>query len=258
MKESLYDFEDRCENFQILIDNLNGNKISRCGELVQKEISKQVDSFNADFISSFLWTYQSLSHKNIIEIVEVFEAESSIIITSRYIQEQCMPFSDPCEALKFLRDCAEGLFYLQRNGIAHNDIKIDNILKSSSGRYIIIDLDYMTCEKYFNNKKSEFLVGTQGYFSPEKIKLKKRLTPFFNAYKSDVFSLGMVFLEMIYIKKLACENSYERLDSLYGYLNRINFEWARDLIWNMIKKDPWDRPNFRELNSRAESLLRNT
>lgn len=219
------DFEINFENFEVLKDIHGRIKVWRCGELVNKEISTQTGTFDISCISNFLNNYNSLSHKNLIEIVEVIKNESSICIISKYIQEPCSPFTDPLEALKFLKDCTDGLFYLQKNGVAHNDIKIENILKSSSGRYIIIDLDNITCESNFNNEKSEFIVGTKGYESPEKIELMKRLRFFYNAYKSDIFSLGISFLLLIidekYIEHSEINQKIESIPQSYQQFSSI-------------------------------------
>ena len=180
-------------------------------------------------------------------------------IISKNQNKQNFSFSED-ELKDIFKKLIRSFYELKKAGILHSDIKPHNLLVDDERKIHIID--FGGCRIFDINKREQKIKGTSGYASPElALFLSKDFSERsfkYDVERSDVFSLGMVFLEMIYIKKLACENSYERLDSLYGYLNRINFEWARDLIWNMIKKDPWDRPNFRELNSRAESLLRNT
>lgn len=152
-------------------------------------------------------------------------------------------------------------FYeLQKAGIFHSDIKSQNLLVDDAKNVTIIDYN---CCRIIDKKQEEATIkGTLGYASPElAFFLNKDMhirSLRFDVEKSDVFSLGVVLMEMIYIKALGSENTYERLENLNGYLDKIEYDWAKSLITGMIKKDPWDRPDFKELNEIINLLLRNT
>ena len=149
-------------------------------------------------------------------------------------------------------------FYeLKKVGILHSDIKPNNLLVNNEKKVFIIDFN---CCRIIDIKDREPTIrGTTGYASPELfvfLSEEARTRTFkYDSEKSDVFSLGMVFMEMALIKVVSYQNSYGELYKLYSDLDKIDYKWARDLIRNMINKDPWDRPDFEELNTSIDSFI---
>lgn len=82
-------------------------------------------------------------------------------------------------------------------GIAHRDIKPENILLFDQELFLfkICDVGVGT-ESRGENTKTRTLIGTVAYLSPELFQAFKDLKykSYYNPYKSDVFSLGLVFL----------------------------------------------------------------
>lgn len=92
------------------------------------------------------------------------------------------------ELLKIMNGLMEGLAYLHKIGIAHGDIKPDNILINKDLEIQIIDFG-LSCSK--NCRPS----GTVLFASPEILKslTGKKNIPLEDLQKADVFSMGIVF-----------------------------------------------------------------
>lgn len=107
-------------------------------------------------------------------------------------------------ALHVVHEILASLNYLHTKGYVHRDIKPQNIMlklvkeeKNTDFRtkYRIILIDFGLCAAYKDHSSKSFLhdkSGTTGYLAPEVIKNNKS---FYNE-KVDIFSLGVVFVEM--------------------------------------------------------------
>lgn len=88
--------------------------------------------------------------------------------------------------------------HLQRLDIAHRDIKPENILlfNEEALSFKLCDVGFGTMMEEDDHTISLTVGGTVGYFSPEMFKCYIHHAPVaqYNPYKSDVFSLGLVFI----------------------------------------------------------------
>ena len=100
------------------------------------------------------------------------------------------------ESLEIIAEVAEGLQYAHEHKIVHRDIKPSNIMISANGRPIIMDFG-LAKDMGFNASLTQAgnIVGSPYYMSPEQAQGKK-VDP-----RSDIFSLGAVFYEMLTYKK---------------------------------------------------------
>ena len=158
------------------------------------------------------------------------------------------------ELFVYFAQLISGFAYLQRNGVAHRDIKPSNIFVTDNSKTLKIG-DLGASAKVNGNNFS--IIGTPLYLSP----LVRQA--FFNMsvygdcaeaihdlYKSDVYSLGIVFLYMTTfedIKELArLENLQNIINST---LNRIPEKYwkIKILLSHMLQVEERNRPNFVEL-----------
>lgn len=95
------------------------------------------------------------------------------------------------EALKILRDIMNGFKYLCSHEIIHRDLKPANILVHN-GRCKISDFGFAKNLEFGENTILRSVVGTPLYMSPQ-ILSKQSYTN-----KSDLWSVGLIFYEMIY------------------------------------------------------------
>jgi serine/threonine protein kinase len=95
------------------------------------------------------------------------------------------------EALKILRDIMNGFKYLCNHEIIHRDLKPANIL-IQNGRCKISDFGFAKNLEFGESTILRSVVGTPLYMSPQ-ILSKQSYTN-----KSDLWSVGLIFYEMIY------------------------------------------------------------
>ena len=121
---------------------------------------------------------------------------------------------------QYFYDLIRVFCFLQSKGWAHRDIKPDNLLIDSQNQIKIIA--FGTIEKFdvCDLQKIYEFIGTNPYKSPEFVlaEINKEKTIHVNLFKADVFSLGLVGLEMggVYDSE-----NFERLQTINAFQNKI-------------------------------------
>ena len=138
-------------------------------------------------------------------------------------------------------------------GIYHSDIKPHNFLVDEFWNIKIIDFSISLIKnKDLTESATELhpIQGTEGYRAPEieAIHNLKEIKGSYKVGKADVFSLGIVFLQMMLLIPLKNYNTPERNNNLMQLIDdRIQFEWARQLFKNMLNINPSERSRFSNL-----------
>jgi serine/threonine protein kinase/Tfp pilus assembly protein PilF len=149
-----------------------------------------------------------LDHPNICHVYDVNEADSLTFIVMQYIEGETLfekMSRRPLElstALAIADQAAEGLTEAHRHGIIHRDLKPQNMIITSRGQLKI--LDFGLAKQMHSSDSVDFeaptatllstpgnLVGTMPYMSPEQLQGESLDA------RSDIFSLGVTFYEML-------------------------------------------------------------
>lgn len=161
-----------------------------------------------------------------------------------------------------------GLTFLQKiHKVAHRDIKPLNILVSNNS-FKLSDFGESKYYKRIRNEKNT-LRGTPLYLAPEIIKaFEKKEIGFFdeeiivNYFKSDVYSLGLVFYEFLLRNKItkAMRKNLLQLDFLERSCSIIKQKYNKsisDLLFRMLNPNPENRPDFTDILASAskENLI---
>lgn len=152
------------------------------------------------------------------------------------------------EAIRFLLELLEICLELEAQNIVHRDIKPQNILIDTEGNLWLLDFGIARHLDMNSITPTDAYYGphTLGYAAPEQIdNLKKKID-----IRADLFSIGVLFYEMISGENPFKDNAYNRLDVIRKTKNKrpdkLNFsnnnEELAELIDIMMEKYPSRRP----------------
>src|SRR5207302_6649949 len=149
-----------------------------------------------------------LEHPNICAVYDVNEAESLTFIVMQYIEGETLAEKMERQplalstALALAEQAAEGLAEAHTHGVVHRDLKPQNMMITSRGQLKI--LDFGLAKQVRSSDSVDFeaptatllstpgnIVGTMPYMSPEQLQGETLDA------RSDIFSLGVTFYEML-------------------------------------------------------------
>jgi serine/threonine protein kinase len=186
--------------------------------------------------------------KGIVKYREHFEDEDNDYLVADYVKGQDLfvfmqkrdfkPL-DERETRRIIKSLTKSLLYCHKKGVAHKDIKLENICIDRRLRTTLIDFGF--CEFSHPDQKSTRWDGTPEYASPEIL-----LNLPFDNQRSDVYSLGVVVFILLtglfpFELKKRCkilqQGGKPKVDWSKDYYPMLS-ESAQDLIDKMLETDP--------------------
>jgi len=134
------------------------------------------------------------SHPNIISIYDVFKHENHFCMAMDYLSsDSCKDrikkqAISPLDALKILKEVAQGLEHIHQKQFIHCDIKPENILFRMNGQAVITDFGIA---RPIPDDKTNQVAGTPYYMSPEQAQ------GYSLDIRTDIYSLGILLFEML-------------------------------------------------------------
>ena len=160
------------------------------------------DQFRIDLFSREAKLGMDLKHPNIVEVLAMNHDAGSgqYYIVMEFVEGgnlreilQIRKKLSVNECLKLLEDMASGLAYAHSRGVTHRDIKLTNVLVTSTGVAKLVDFGLATLltEAAGNNEKDR-VERTVDYAGLERATEVKQ-----GDVRSDIYFLGCVFYEML-------------------------------------------------------------
>ena len=164
---------------------------------------------------------------------------------------------EEAHAKQLLSQLVVGIQFLHLKGIAHRDLKPDNLLLKGSGNLLIADFGFAVAKVTAHQGASRgSSCGTLEYMAPEVAR------GFEHGYSVDLWSLGMIIYEMVIGKHLHSDG--ELLSSLELYTRVYKGEYflsdaairrlspqCYEVITHLLRVEPLDRLSAQALEETA-------
>jgi eukaryotic-like serine/threonine-protein kinase len=169
-----------------------------------------------------LLTAHQVTHKNVIRIYDIAEADGVKFITMEFVEGSDLRriLIDngklPADkAIEIIRQVCLALDAAHSAGIIHRDLKPQNIMQDSkTGRILVMDFGLARSMESDGLTQTGALLGTIEYMSPEQ-SMGKTLDQ-----RSDIFAVGLIFYELL------TGNTPYKADTAMASLLRRNQERA--------------------------------
>jgi len=155
--------------------------------------SAMLDRFKQELVLS-----HQVTHKNVIRIYDLGEADGVKFITMEYVEGsdlrsiiQEKKTFPPAEAVEVMLQVCRALEAVHAVGVIHRDLKPQNIMRDKQGRVLVMDFGLARLIESNGMTQTGALVGTMEYMSPEQA-LGSSLD-----HRSDLFTLGLIFYELL-------------------------------------------------------------
>tara|TARA_Y100000991_G_C21940590_1_gene335113 strand:- start:184 stop:1296 length:1113 start_codon:yes stop_codon:yes gene_type:complete len=182
----------------------------------QLQLVKYEDSFDSSNIEDYI---ESNYNKFILIQMELCESNLKY-----YLENNELNLLDK---VNICIDICNGLSYIHENDVIHRDLKLQNIFYSSDNIFKIGDFGLATKAYDLNYE----IVGTYGYIAPEVLNGESY------GIQADLYSLGMIFLDIFYNFETEMEKQIKLKDiKLKKPLNNID-----KLITSLLENNPMKR-----------------
>jgi eukaryotic-like serine/threonine-protein kinase len=159
---------------------------------------------------------RQITHKNVVRIYDLGEAEGMKFITMEYVDGEDIKTSlrnsgkfPPADAVNIMQQVCRALDACHSEGVIHRDLKPSNIMRDKSGKVLVMDFGLAHSAEGGGLTQTGIVLGTLEYMSPEQGQ-GMGLGP-----ASDIYSAGLIFYEL-----LTGKAAYEAPSAMANLLKR--------------------------------------
>jgi serine/threonine-protein kinase len=196
---------------------------------------------------------KQLKHPNIVAHFGAGRHQGTFYYAMEYIQgeslDRVMARRDRMtweEVVALGQQLCSALQHAHEKGIIHRDLKPSNLMILQDGTLKLTDFGIAKDIDLTALTKANNTIGTASYMSPEQCRGEKDIS-----YKSDLYSLGVVFYELITGRKpFVAENAMDlflmHVNGTFERPSRLVLDlpvWMDNLICQLLEKKPEHRPH---------------
>lgn len=207
-----------------------------------------------------LMVYSKLSHPNIAKLLDVITDDEKIYIFIEYytngsLNDIVMSTNGnglpEDKARHYFKQIMQALFFIHRMGVAHRDLKLENIVITNDDNVKLTDFEM--CKKQDPGNLSLTTCGTLLYVAPEIIKEEP-----YDGMKADIWSAGVVLYAMVSghfpwmtdtsltPNKMVHETAKQIISGEIVLPDDLSFE-LENLLFNILNVDPNERPTAEDI-----------
>ena len=189
---------DMCDNIKIenkgckapleLITGGQSDKITVDEEEVVTKFVNKKDRAKVRFLKHEIVMLSNLHHPNIISFLGITEDECTIGLKTPFagmdLTEKYVPHLIQPHVFRCIKSAVD---YLHSIGIAHLDLKPDNIILNDKWQVKLIDFGFASCKNPIHS------LGSPGYAAPELLESNKEEK---DRFMCDLWSLGMTIISI--------------------------------------------------------------
>lgn len=190
---------------------------------------------------------ENCEHPNIVKIYDCIDSGKFIIIVlelvagmslSQYLEKIKDHKIDEQTGANIFKQIVSAVDYLHSKGIAHRDLKLENILITPTNEIKLIDFGFSIWIK--KEGKMKLFCGTPTYMAPEIIN-----KPEYEAPPVDIWALGVILFTLLVgvFPFISSRNSelYRRITKgIFSFPEHVSIQ-AQKLISDMLTVDPSKR-----------------
>jgi beta-lactam-binding protein with PASTA domain/predicted Ser/Thr protein kinase len=174
---------------------------TRLDRMVALKIMHAEFASDEDFVRRFVTEARSvarLSHPNVVTVYDQGADGRTLFLAMEYVPGQTLRDLltergqlRPREALDIIEGVLSGLGAAHRAGIAHRDVKPENVLLGHENMVKVADFGLARLMSGTSYTKSGMLIGTAAYLAPEQV------TGSGADLRTDVYAAGVMLFEML-------------------------------------------------------------
>lgn len=196
-----------------------------------------------------------LNHPNVVNFIDCFSTKNHIYLVMELVRglslyellkKQPDRKIKESNAKTIIKQILKALVYCHSKCVTHRDIKLENVIISSTGEVKVIDFGFSTCIP--NDKKVKMFCGTPSYMAPEIANKTEYCGP-----PVDVWATGVLFFVLVSgkfpFKGSTDKKLYHRISTNDPVFETPISDEAKQIILQMMAKNADDRPTTADVRS---------
>ena len=225
----------------------------KCMDIKNKEIFVMKELMNNDISNNEIKIHESLKHKNIVSYKDTIKEDKKIYIIKEFCENKNLAYLiekrkklKEIEVQYYILQLINALIYMHKKYIIHRNLKPENLFLNENLELKISDFGIAKKLSYIDEKIKD-IAGTLLYMAPEVFEETGY------SFEVDIWAVGVIIYFLI-IGKTPFESSNN--DEIKEKIKKVDYSFpkdaiisnaAKDLIRQILIKDPKKRPNLRQI-----------